>query len=291
MVETYLGRWELTVVGELALSYSYVVAVERADGRACVLKIKPTDVPGVEGADRELLGLRLGGGAVVEVLEEDTANGVLLVERAVPGTTLDEMAHRDDDLATETLASVIAAYGRPVSGPAASGLAPFVDYAEVFERFDGRPQGGQARGWPAAAAVPALRVLRRTAGEVMAELVADKAPPYLLHGDLHHGNVLVDEERGLLVIDPWGLYGDREVDVGPALHNPPALVSAADDVEALMRRRLPIYAEVIGLEVERLAAWAFVHNVIGALWTLEDAGELAGNDPALRTAATLRTMI
>jgi streptomycin 6-kinase len=93
------------------------------------------------------------------------------------------------------------------------------------------------------------------------------------------------------VIDPWGLYGDREADVGAALHNPLDLVSATDDVGALLRRRLSIYAGVIGCDMERLKAWTFVYNLISALWMLQDGGELVESDSSLRTAAALRTMI
>src|SRR3974390_1432430 len=112
LLSSYLERWELTIVGEFPLSYCYVVPVERADGGACVLKIQPTDVPEIEGAERELLGLRLAGSVTVGVIDEDVENGVLLLGRALPGTSLEEITEWDDDDATETLAIVIRAYGR-----------------------------------------------------------------------------------------------------------------------------------------------------------------------------------
>jgi streptomycin 6-kinase len=307
IVATYLERWELEVAGEFPLSYSYVVPVERSDGSACVLKVQPTDIPEVEGAERELLGLHLAGEVAVRVVEEDARAGVLLLERAVPGTSLDEMAERDDDLATETLASVIAGYGRPVADPETSGLRPIVEFAEVFERFDRGPHGEVARRKLASVSdtrlsvllgmdelgtgIPALRSCRYTAEEVMTQLALDKAPQYLLHGDLHHANVLSDEERGLLVIDPWGMYGDREADVAAALHNPPAVIARTDDLDALLRRRLSIYSDAIGLDMERLTAWCFAYNVIRALWTLEDRGEVAEDADDVRTATALRRMI
>ena len=307
LVAAYLERWELTVVGELPLSYSNVVPVERTDGSACVLKLQPTDVAEVVGAERELLGLRLGGPVSIGVVEEDARNGVLLLERAVPGTTLDEMAELDDEAATETLAVVIRDYGRPLDDPASLGLRPFEELAEAFERFDRGPHGGIARKRAAAApetrlpvilgmdergtAAPAMRTARDTAERVLAELLADRIDPYLLHGDLHHGNVLVDEQRGPLVIDPWGLYGDRSADVAPALHNPLELVAWTADVDSLLRRRLAIYAEVLDVDKERLAAWCYVYNVIRALWTLEDSGELSDEDGGVRTIGVLRQLI
>ncbi|MGH9099260.1 MAG: aminoglycoside phosphotransferase family protein, partial [Acidimicrobiales bacterium] len=287
LVASYLERWELSVAGDFPLSYSYVVPVERADGRACVLKIQPNDLPDVEGAERELLGLRLAGRGAIEVVEEDAPNGVLLLERAMPGTNLDEMARRDDDAATELLATVIRDYGRPIDDPVSSGLRAFEEFAEAFEHFDRGPHGAVAREKAAAAVdtrlsvvlgmdelgtdVPAIRSARHTAERVMAELLADRFVPYLVHGDLHHANVLVDETRGPLVIDAWGLYGDRAVDVAPLLHNPVQLVTETPDVVALLRRRLTICSGVLDLDRERLTAWCYVYNAIRALWTLEDS--------------------
>lgn len=307
LTATYLERWELEAAGELRLSHAYVVPVQRADGRACVLKLQPTDVADAHAAERELLGLRLAGPAAVRVAEEDAANGALLLERALPGTNLEDLAVDDDDAATESLALVIGDYGRPLADAAASDLRPFEELAEAFERFDRSPHGAVARRRLEAApetrlsvvlgvdehgtAVPALRSARATAERVLTELLADRPERALLHGDLHHGNVLSDEERGLVVVDPWGLVGERSADVAPALHNPCPLVAASPDVDALVARRLAVYAEVLGLDGERLAAWCYVYSVIRALWSLEDGGELSSGDARVRTVAALRRRI
>lgn len=304
LVATYLERWELTVAAEFPLSYSYVVPVTRADGRACVLKVQPTDNPEVGGAERELLGLRLGAPIAVAVVEEDAGNGALLLERALPGTTLDEMVVRDDDAATEAMAEVIRDYGRPVKNPGTLGLRSFEAFAEAFERFDRGPHGDVARTKAATtprtrlsvvlgtdehdAEIPAMREARVTAERVLNELVSDHVEPYLLHGDLHHGNVLADEQRGLLVIDPWGLYGGRAVDVAPALENPLEFVAQAADVDRLVRRRLAIYGEVLGVDNEHLTAWCYVYVVIRALWSLQDGGEVSEQ---VRTIAALRHLV
>lgn len=295
LVATYLERWELTVAGELPLCHSYVVAVDRADGRACVLKIQPTDVPEIAGAERELLGLRLGAPIAVRVVDQDATRGVLLLERALPGTALDELAGQDDDVVTETLATVIRDYGRPLDDPGSLGLRPLEEYAEAFERFDRGSYGRIGRGAPRmdelGSALPAMRSARDTAERVLSELLVDHSAPYLLHGDLHHGNVLADDERGLVVVDPWGLYGDRSADVAPALHNPLEYVARTTDVHALVRRRIAIYAEVLDIDKEHLTAWCYVYNVIRALWTVEDGGEASENDAGVRTVLALRQLI
>lgn len=307
LVASFLERWELTVVGELPLATSYVVPVERTDGRACVLKLQPTDVPGTEGAARELVGLRLGGTVAVEVLDEDAANGVLLLERAMPGTTLEEMAEGDDDAASELLARVVRDYGRTIDDAELLGLRPFEELAEAFERFDRGPHGDVARRRAAAApetrlsvvlgldevgsAVRAVRPARVTAERVLTELLADRGPRHLLHGDLHHGNVLLDEHRGPRVIDPWGLAGDPSADVAPLLANPARVVGRVGDLDALVRRRLSIVGGVLEADPERLTAWCYVYSVIRALWALEDDAALPDDDPRVRAVGTLRTLI
>lgn len=307
LVASYLDRWELTIMGEFPLCHSYVAPVHRADGRPCVLKIQPTDVPEVEGARRELLGLRLGAPITVGVVEEDAANGVLLLDRSLPGASLEEISERDDDVATETLATVIRDYGRPLDEPGSLGLRPLEEFADAFERFDRGPHGSAARRKAAhptetrlpvllgmdevGTAVPVMRSARDTAERVLAELLADHSTPYLVHGDLHHGNVLADDEHGFVVIDPWGLYGDRSVDAAPALHNPLEFVARTTDVFSLIRRRVAIYAEVLDVEWEHLAAWCYVYNVIRCLWTLEDGDEVSENDAGVRTVMALRQLI
>jgi streptomycin 6-kinase len=249
----------------------------------------------------------LAGPAAVEVVSEDAASGVLLLERAMPGTSLTETAERDDDLATETLAGVISDYGRPVKDPDSSGLKAFSEFGEAFETFDRGPHGAIARSKAAdkrdtrlnvvlgmdelGTGIPALRSARQTAERVMQELQADKVEPYLVHGDLHHDNVLFDEERGYLVIDAWGLYGERAADLGAAMHNPIDLVARTDDLVALFQRRLAIYSGVLGIDRDRLAAWCYVYNVIRTLWSTEDGDVLADDHWGVRSVAALRTMI
>ena len=42
----------------------------------------------------------------------------------------------------------------------------------------------------------------------------------LLHGDLQHYNVLLDKDRGWVAIDPKGVVGELEYEVGALLRNP-----------------------------------------------------------------------
>ena len=44
-------------------------------------------------------------------------------------------------------------------------------------------------------------------------------PQILLHGDLHHWNILSDADRGWMAIDPKGVIGASCLDVGRFINN------------------------------------------------------------------------
>lgn len=76
----------------------------------------------------------------------------------------------------------------------------------------------------------------------LGDLIPDKPPVSLLHGDLWGGNVVWNGTKAWL-IDPCAYYGDREVDVASltVFDNPPAAFFAILDLEPGWRDRLPIY--------------------------------------------------
>ena len=100
------------------------------------------------------------------------------------------------------------------------------------------------------------------------ELFAGDSPDVLLHGDLHHYNVL-DSERGWLVIDPKGVIGPAGYETGPLLINPFDLLERPDPVR-LTQRRIAVLSERLGLEREIIRAWGIAHAVLSAWWSVDD---------------------
>lgn len=77
----------------------------------------------------------------------------------------------------------------------------------------------------------------------LGELIPDKPPASLLHGDLWGGNILFAEGRVAGLIDPACYYGHREVDVAmlTLFDHPPEEFFAGVSLEAGWRERLPVY--------------------------------------------------
>lgn len=96
----------------------------------------------------------------------------------------------------------------------------------------------------------------------------------MLHGDMHHYNVLRDHRGGWLAIDPKGLAGDRHFDVCQFFRNPRDRASPRTN-----RRRLDIFCAELGLDRQRTRDWCLVHAVLDAYWDFEGpmAREAAGS--------------
>ena len=85
LVETITAELDLTVIKPYRMTFHWVATAVCADGTEAVLKLGVPD--GHLDAEAEALRVFDGQGAV-RLLAENAAKGALLVERAVPGTTL-----------------------------------------------------------------------------------------------------------------------------------------------------------------------------------------------------------
>jgi streptomycin 6-kinase len=250
--------WALSVGEPYELSFTYVTRVTRADGTPAVLKLCP---PAYDEVRTEPAALRLAGGeGMVRLLDADPARGALLLERAEPRETLVRLHGTDDEAATRVAAEVGLRLHRPVPD-AARPTFPTVEgwAARAFATLRERYAGGTGP-------LPA-GVVERGERE-HAELVASSAPAVLLHGDLHHGNVL-SSARGWLAIDPKGVLGEPAYEVGALLRNPVGL-GHRPDLRAVLDRRVPVLAEAYGVDRERVRGWGRAHNVVSLLWSHED---------------------
>lgn len=206
----------------------------------------------------------------MRLLAADPARGALLLERATPGEPLTRLVPRRDPEAT---ASTLALLGRlHVPPPPGCTLPPLTGQRADF--------AGYLRAYPGAGPLP--RELVRRAAALFDELRASAPPPVVLHGDLHHDNILRAEREPWLAIDPHGLVGDPGYDVGALLYNPdPDRLD--DGLLALVPARVEQLAD--GMPRERVVAWGFVKAVLSEVWTVE--GGLAPGGRPLDVALLL----
>jgi streptomycin 6-kinase len=99
--------------------------------------------------------------------------------------------------------------------------------------------------------------------------LADSTAPILLHGDLHHSNI-VRQGVGWIAIDPKGVMGPAEAEPAAFLRNPRSRLLASADLEATLLHRTHRVAKEMGYAPLRVAEWGYVLAVVAAAWSVED---------------------
>ena len=192
-------------------------------------------------------------GPVVRVIE--ASDSVHILERVIPGTTLE--AHYDK-LGDEKCLAVLGTIASALRRIAAKNTG-FPD-----ERVRGKSLLIRAR--PASIDEDLWEKGRRC----YSALADSQRDACVTHGDLHHDNILWDDTRGWLAIDPKGVIAELEFEMACALRNP---ISRVDQwaIPAKLEKRIQLLAPTLGLCEERLLGWSFAQSVLAAAWEVEDA--------------------
>jgi len=243
----WLDRWGLTPDGEpfvTRYTKSHLLPVRQGEA-AAMLKIA-TSAEEIRGG--ALMAWWDGEGAARVLAREAEA---LLLERLPAARSLAAMA-RDgqDDQATRILCAVAHALHAPRPEPMPSSLRPLDVWLRALA--------------PAAAAHGGVLAASL---EAATSLLADPQDIVVLHGDLHHENVLDGGDRGWLVIDPKGVLGERTYEFATTIINP--------DAEMAFRpgricRQAGVVAEAARVEPRRLMRWLLAHAGVSAAWCMAD---------------------
>jgi streptomycin 6-kinase len=273
LLEECSARWSLTLDAPFGnLSYNLVIPGRTNTGASVVLK---AGVPCRELFSEARALALFGGAGAVRLLDEDAARGLLLLERVAPGTPLHES--QTNEQATHTAAALMRRLWR--TPPAEQTFPSLASWFQVFEHLRYKFEG---------AATPFPIRLKRRALSAFARLAAVSEGDVVLHGDLHHANILFSQERGWIAIDPKGVIGERGYEVGSFMLN--GLPEGASDASllAIFAQRLSIFTEELRISRERLTLWAFCHAVLSAMWDLEEEAEWMGT---IRLAQLLEGLV
>ena len=259
-------EWRVKVE-DVRYTASSIIAFGRRDQQPVVLKVTR------RAADEWHAGQVLnafGGRGVVRALEQ--TDGAVLLERLVPGTCLVE--NGNDDEATSIIADVIR---RMSPGPLPVSAPTIESWSQAFDRY------------LEAGALSIPRPMVETAQNTYRELCASQATTRLLHGDLHHHNVLFDSRQGWVAIDPKGVVGELAYEVGAALRNPCERAELLTAPTAI-RKRVDRFSRVLELDATRVLGWAFAQAVLAAIWEWEDHGMLNAGVGWIALAQSIQAM-
>jgi streptomycin 6-kinase len=248
------NRWNIALGPPFELSFNYVAPAVDAAGNSVVLK---AGVPSPE-LNSEIQALRLyDGDGAVRLLDFDTEKGVLLMERLIPGRSLESFSNAtNDEEATRIAARVMRRLWRPL--PADHSFATVDQWASGLKKLRQRFAGETG---------PFPKRLVEMAERLFDELLSSSSSRVLLHGDLHHLNVLKSRD-GWKAIDPKGVAGEPSYEISAFMLNP---ISRHSNDSQIQRRRLEVLTEELGLDSQRMLGYAIAQSVLSAWWSFEDS--------------------
>ena len=242
MFDTYLKRWGLRADGDAIVTRS-----------SCLLPVIWRDMPAmlkvaVEAEEKAgaLLMAWWDGEGAARVLALD--GEALLMERAQCRRSLVEMSRNGrDDEATRIICEAMSR----LHAPRPKAPPPLVLLEDWFRDLQ-----------PAAAAHGGVLATCAATASMLLDSQRDKV---VLHGDIHHANILDFGDRGWLAIDPKRLFGERGFDYANLFCNPTQEIATAP---AHFLRRLQLVASAASLEPVRLLQWVLAWSGLSAAWFL-----------------------
>ncbi|MGZ6545201.1 MAG: aminoglycoside phosphotransferase family protein [Actinomycetota bacterium] len=242
IVDACAEEWSLTLGEPFPYAFASLVhPATRADGSAAVLKIQFPD----RESEHEAAALDvIDGDGAVRLLAYDVGRRALLLERAVPGTPL-------KDLAPAAALDVFVALLPRVWKPAGAPFRPLAD--EAADWAGSLPEEYERAGRPFE------RALLDAALEAIESLSGSQGEQVLVNQDMHADNVVTASREPWLLIDPKPLSGEREFGIAATVrgrelgHSRDAVVHRLDRLTAELR-----------LDRERARGWALAQTIAWA---------------------------
>jgi streptomycin 6-kinase len=256
LVEECARRWSLIVLPPFDYdSYSYVCPAIREGGENVVLKL---GVPHPEITSQvEMLRICKGEG-MVHLLDADPGKGVILMERALPGTMLAGL--EDDAMMTEIAARLM--LRQWPAAPPCHNFPLVAGWAADLNKIDTLFEDGYG---------PFSHYLIDKARHLFKDLLVRDEEPRLIHGDANPFNILQAEREPWLFIDPKGAVGSLLYDVAVFLNNLPEDRTLSEK-RRMLERRVRQFAEILGVEREKIRDWGQAQCVLSGFWTFEELG-------------------
>ncbi|MFB6724436.1 aminoglycoside phosphotransferase family protein [Kribbella sp. NPDC056345] len=254
IVDELIQRWDCTPDGDWMHGEVGVIVPVRRSAEPLVLKVSFTHPGNVHEPDAYTAW---NGRGAVHLHERADEHYAMLLERAHPTTLRDSGAD---------VAAVGGHMSRLLSIPAPEALHRLSDGSgglpRLQERADEWAEELQRDVAEFPGALPDV-VVDRAFG-VIDELVREQ-PDVLIHGDLHHRNILSADREPWLAIDPKGLIGDPAYDAVTFL-KARTLVLMNGDLLAGMTRELAAYCEAAELDLHRVRRWIQLELARTAYW-------------------------
>lgn len=240
-------RWNLSDLKPISnLSYNYILS-GLEDLKPVILKLG-LDKKALKTESEALKAFENYG--AIKVLNQ--IDGALLLEQAFPATLLKDYFPAKDEEATLIAGKII----KLLHSAPYSQNNIFPNIKDWLIKLDKNYN------------IPSDYILK--ARKLRDELLITSPTSLLLHGDLHHDNILQSGNEWC-IIDPKGVVGDAAYEVGAFIRNPiVGLIVLDEDIVNIINKRVMLLANILNLEANRIRKWCFVQSVLTWIWAIED---------------------
>jgi streptomycin 6-kinase len=239
LLEDYLKKWTLLSPEKIAETLtSHVYKVQHKNQKAVLKLLTPL---GQKDETDGAIALRCyGGNGAVSLIEAD--EGAHLLSFA-DGRFLKELVTEGRDVdATEIICDVLAKIHGTEQIPAT--LTPMNENFRALFHHTKDNDGDSTMAFAA-----------RTAKK----LLETESETVLLHGDIHHKNILESSDHGWVAIDPKGLIGERTYDFANVFYNPDDLPGIVENTERI-ENLCGIFYRRFGIDKKRILEFAFAYG-------------------------------
>jgi len=226
------------------LSYNYILSGFQ-NNKPIILKLSLD----IDSLKQEFAALNaFSNYGCVKVLAQQ--DGALLLERAIPGISLKSYFPSQESESIDIICNLIK---KLHTAKIPENKFPSLKYW----------LGSLDKNWD----IP-INILQK-ARETRDQLLTTSSPSVLLHGDLHHDNILKNG-KDWVVIDPKGMIGEQAYETAAFIYNPIPELLDFENVVLKIKERIMKFGLILNIDPVRILNWCFVKAVHGWVCNLED---------------------
>lgn len=231
------------------LSYNYVLS-GFLDNKPIILKLElDDDALTLEASSLQAFA---GFGGIKVLLAQ---KGFLVLEKAVPGISLKSYFPSKDNDSIEITCNIInVLHQAPIPK-----TSKFPNIHDWLKRLDHDTSNKNLKNY------------LHKARDIRDQLLATAPDFVLLHGDLHHENIIKHGDNWV-VIDPKGVIGEPAYEVAAFILNPIPELLKSRNIADIINNRITHFAYKLKIKPERIKGWCFIQAVLAWVWILEDGG-------------------
>jgi streptomycin 6-kinase len=246
-------HWKLNNITPMDnMTFNYVAKATTNTNVPVVLKVG-CDAKSISS---EIQALKhFAGGGSIQLIGHNDKYDALLLQQAVPGTTLKSLYPSQIEYVMDCYIDTV----RKLHNKSLSNVGNYCHISDWLRAIDNLTDKN----------CPSYLVKKAVALKNV--LLATMTANMFLHGDLHHDNIIKDRNNWL-AIDPKGIVGEPEFEMAAFDFMDIDEMVNMSEVKNIFEARVYLLAEKAKLNLQRIKDWVFVRLILMAAWHIEDNG-------------------